>query len=100
MVFETKTLKRVASLLFVFYITLLVTALAQDPSGRPAEPKQDPSGRPNDSRPTKPSKKPTKPPTRRSDPGPATVTLTVLTDPPQVNVLIDGEARGASNAEG
>jgi tetratricopeptide (TPR) repeat protein len=100
MVFETKTLKRVAFLLFVFYITLRVAALAQDPSGRPVEPKQDPTGRPTDPRLTKPSKKPTKAPTRRSDPGPATVTLTVLTDPPQANVLIDGEARGASNAEG
>ena len=100
MAFETRTLKRSASLLFVFYITLFVSALAQDPSGRPAEPKQDPSGRPTEGRPTKPSKKPTKPPTRRADPGPATVTLTVLTDPPQTSVLVDGEERGASNAEG
>jgi len=90
---------RFASLLLTFGCLSLVQALAQDPSGRPTEPAQDPTGRPTDSR--KPTRKPpVKTPPRRTDNGPATVTLTVLTDPPESNVLIDGEQRGASNAEG
>lgn len=100
MAFQRRTLTQLALLLLVFCFTSLAPALAQDPSGRPTEPKQDPTGRPAEPRGTKPPKKSTKTTTRRSDAGPATVTLTVLTDPPEANVLVDGEQRGASNAEG
>jgi tetratricopeptide (TPR) repeat protein len=95
-----RTLTRIALLFFVLFLTRLAPAWAQDPSGRPTEPKQDPSGRPTDARPGKPSKKPAKTPPRRTDATPATVTLTVLTDPPESSVLVEGEERGASNAEG
>src|SRR5437868_4414824 len=91
---------RTALFLFVFFLTSLTPAWAQDPSGRPTEPPQDPTGRPTDARPTKPSKKPTKTPPRRVEAGPATVTLTVLTDPPEAAVFVEGEPRGTSNGEG
>jgi tetratricopeptide (TPR) repeat protein len=62
---------------------------------------QDPSGRPTDPPPTKPSnKKPPKKPPVKPDPGPVTVILTVLTDPPQSDVFINGDKRGVTNAEG
>ena len=99
MALQKRMLTRFAWLLVVFCCLPLAQALAQDPSGRPTEPSQDPTGRPNDSR-KPPRKPPAKTPPRRTDNGPATVTLTVLTDPPESNVLIDGEQRGASNAEG
>jgi tetratricopeptide (TPR) repeat protein len=100
MALQRRRLTPFASLLLVFCFTSLVPAWAQDPSGRPTEPKQDPSGRPTEPRGTRPPRKPPKTSPRRSDAGAATVTLTVLTDPPQSNVLVDGEQRGASNAEG
>ncbi|HJQ26217.1 MAG TPA: tetratricopeptide repeat protein [Blastocatellia bacterium] len=93
-------LTRTALALFVFFLISLAPAWAQDPSGRPTEPPQDPSGRPTEARPTKPSKKPAKTPPRRVDNGPATVTLTVLTDPPEAAVFVEGEPRGTSNGEG
>ncbi|MEK6324880.1 MAG: tetratricopeptide repeat protein [Acidobacteriota bacterium] len=71
---------------------LLVVAL---PAGSLA---QDPSGRP----PNRNSKKPppkVKPP-KTIEPQPITVTLTVLTDPPECAVFVNGEARGVTNAEG
>lgn len=76
----------ISLLLMAAFVT--VTAV-QDPSGRPTEP------------PSKGGKKST---SRRApvrvDPGPITVTLTVLTDPPESAVFINGESRGATNAEG
>lgn len=98
MAFQRRTLAQFASLLFVVCLTAPMPAPAQDASGRPIEPKQDPSGRPTD--PKKTPKKPVRTPPRRVDNGPATVTLTVLTDPPSASILVDGEQRGASNAEG
>jgi tetratricopeptide (TPR) repeat protein len=100
MAFQRRMLTRFASVLLVFYAASLVQALAQDPSGRPTEPAQDPSGRPAEPRGTKPPKKPTRTPPRRTESGPATVTLTVLTDPPESSILVEGEPRGTSNAEG
>jgi Flp pilus assembly protein TadD len=60
-------------------------SFAQDPSGRPSDPKG--------------KKTPVKP-KPKTEPGPITVTLTVLTDPPESLVLINGEERGTSNGEG
>src|SRR5262249_52766228 len=68
--------------LVVLLLTFSTSALAQDPTGRP-DPKKKP--------PTK------KPPTK---PEPITVTLTVLTDPPECSVFINGEPRGVTNSEG
>jgi tetratricopeptide (TPR) repeat protein len=99
MALQKRMLMRLAWLLLAYACLSPALALAQDPSGRPTEPAQDPSGRPTERGPKSP-KKPVKTPPRRADNGPATVTLTVLTDPPESNVLIDGEQRGASNAEG
>jgi Tfp pilus assembly protein PilF len=57
---------------------------------------QDPSGRPTDTKSKKtPGKKPGK-----SEPQPVTVTLTVLSDPPESEVYVDGEQRGVTNGEG
>lgn len=100
MAFQRRMLTRLASLLLVFYLASLAQALAQDPSGRPTEPTQDPTGRPSEPRGTKPNKKPPRTTPRRTETGPATVTLTVLTDPPESSILVEGESRGTSNAEG
>ncbi len=64
-----------------------VSAVAQDPSGRPPE------------SPSK-GKRTTKRTGTKPDPGPITVTLTILTDPPESEIYINGEQRGATNAEG
>lgn len=70
-------------------ITLLLVfsanALAQDPTGRPKIKPKPPA--------TPTVKKP-------NTPVPITVTLTVLTNPPQSMVFINGEERGVSDAEG
>src|SRR6185369_14462132 len=60
------------------------TSVAQDPTGRPTDPKKKP-----------PKVKPTK-----VEPQPVTITLTVLSDPPESAVFINGEERGVTNAEG
>src|SRR4030095_14493965 len=80
--------------LTVFTFSILVTVLlavaapatsvAQDPTGRPTDPKKKP-----------PKAKPTK-----VEPQPITVTLTVLSDPPEAAVFINGEERGVTNGEG
>jgi tetratricopeptide (TPR) repeat protein len=83
------TLIRFTVISFLLMAVLVTTTVAQDPSGRPTEP------------PPKSGKK--APPRRnqpRVDPGPITVTLTVLTDPPESEVFINGESRGVTNAEG
>ncbi|HYP27880.1 MAG TPA: tetratricopeptide repeat protein [Blastocatellia bacterium] len=59
---------------------------------------QDPSGRPPGTTPR--SKRPVKKPAGRAEPQPLTVTLTVLTEPPESAVYINGEQRGVTNAEG
>ena len=56
---------------------------------------QDPSGRPSGTR-----KPPAKKPPAKVEPQVMTVILTVLTDPPQSAVYINGERRGLTNADG
>jgi tetratricopeptide (TPR) repeat protein len=68
----------------VVLLALSVCVLAQDPTGRPKDPKKG-----------KTVKKPVK-----VEPQPLTVTLTVLTNPPQSTVLVNGEERGVTDAEG
>jgi len=77
--------KTAVTLLLVFAITSAV--LAQDPTGRPTDPK-------NKKAPATTKKQPVKPAE------PFTVTLTVLTTPPGSTVLVNGEERGVTNEEG
>src|SRR5262245_53579998 len=76
------SLARRTAALVILILSLAVSALAQDPSGRPTDPK---------------GKKPTKKPTSPTAP---TITLTVLTNPPESTVYMNGEKRGVTNAEG
>lgn len=72
-------------MLIVALLGTLSVGFAQDPTGRPkGKPKTPPA-----------AKKPTK-----TEPVPVTVTLTVLTTPPESVVLINGEQRGVTDAEG
>ena len=77
--------KTAVTLSLVFAITSAV--LAQDPTGRPADPK-------NKKAPANTKKQPVKPAE------PFTVTLTVLTTPPGSTVLVNGDERGVTNEEG
>src|SRR5437588_12691991 len=56
---------------------------------------QDPSGRPTDTKGKKTTKK-----TGKVEPQPTTIMLTVLTDPPESDVFVNGEQRGSTNGEG
>jgi hypothetical protein len=56
---------------------------------------QDPSGRPTDTKGKKTTKK-----TGKTEPQPTTIMLTVLTDPPESDVFVNGEQRGSTNGEG
>ena len=76
------------ALFVAFSLAFCVPGFGQDPSGRPT------------ANPTKPPKKPPKRPSARPEPPPVTVMLTVLTDPPESTVMINGEARGTTNGEG
>ncbi|HSB11623.1 MAG TPA: tetratricopeptide repeat protein [Blastocatellia bacterium] len=83
------SLRRLLAPLTTLIVLLLVfsaSALAQDPTGRPKTKPKTPAPS---------AKKPTK-----NEPVPITVTLTVLTNPPESTVLINGEQRGVSDAEG
>lgn len=82
------------SFLTAFIFSILVTGLlvVAAPASNPA---QDPTGRPSD-----PKKKPPKPKPTKTEPQPVTITLTVLTDPPESAVFINGEERGVTNNEG
>jgi Flp pilus assembly protein TadD len=71
---------------FLLVFTLPAAVLAQDPTGRP-DPKKKP--------PASTKKGPTK-----AEPTPMTVILTVLTNPPESTVLVNGEERGVTNNEG
>src|SRR5215467_15878410 len=51
---------------------------------------QNPTGRPDPKKPKKPANKPT----------PITVTLTIITDPPESRVFVNGEERGTTDSEG
>ncbi len=62
---------------------------------------QDPSGRPKEIVEPKSNKKPsTRKPSGPPEPTPLTIMLTVLTDQPESTVLINGERRGVTDAEG
>ena len=76
-------------------ISLLVlgtATLAQDPTGRPTTPPKSPS--------KTPPKTPGKNPAKSTTPPPATVTLTILSDPPESAVFINGNRRGVTSEEG
>ena len=75
------------SLVFLLVFAATTLSLAQDPTGRP-----DPKGK---KPPANPKKNPVK-----TEPVPITVTLTVLTTPPESAVFVNGEERGVTNAEG
>jgi Flp pilus assembly protein TadD len=77
------SLSRLTSLAVVL-LALSVAGFGQDPSGRPTDPK---------------GKKTTKK-TGKVEPQPITIMLTVLTDPPESEVYINGEKRGVTNSEG
>src|SRR5262245_33532029 len=68
-----------------FFLALSLPAVsnAQDPTGRPSS-----------------SSRRKKAPSKAAVPESMTVILTILTDPPGCQVLINGEAKGATNAEG
>lgn len=77
------------SLALLLALVLAVSGFAQDPTGRP----KDPKGK------KPPVTTPKKPPVK-AEPVPATVTLTVLTTPPESTVFVNGEDRGVTNGEG
>ena len=81
------SLGRKVSFAVLLVLALAAFAVAQDPTGRP-----DPKGKKPPVTPKKPVVKP--------EPVPVTVTLTVLTTPPGSTVLVNGEERGVTNAEG
>ncbi|HKP86556.1 MAG TPA: tetratricopeptide repeat protein [Blastocatellia bacterium] len=88
MFFNKSSYKRIASLL-VLSFSLLTPCFGQDPSGRPTE-----------TAPPKSGKKPPRKQPARVEPGPMTITLTVLTDPAESDVYINGDKRGVTNSEG
>lgn len=73
-----------ALLAVLLVISLRVSSLGQDPSGRPKE--------------TKGKKPPVK--KGKTEPQPVTIMLTVLTEPPESEVYVNGEQRGVTNSEG
>ena len=75
------------TLSFLLVLAMTAVGLAQDPTGRP-----DPKGK---KPPVNTKKQPSK-----TEPGPITVTLTVLTTPPESTVVVNGEERGVTNNEG
>jgi tetratricopeptide (TPR) repeat protein len=75
------------SLAVLMVLALPVCSFGQDPTGRPTDPKKKP--------PTTPPK--VKP---KAEAQPITVTLTVLTDPPECAVFVNSEQRGATNGQG
>jgi len=76
------------SMIFLLSVGLVDECRAQDPSGRP------PGTTPKTKKPV------VKRPSSRGEPQPFTVTLTVLTEPGESTVYINGEQRGVTNAEG
>jgi Flp pilus assembly protein TadD len=79
------TLAQKTTLSCLLVLAMTATGFAQDPTGRP-DPKKKP-----------PVNKKT---SVKTDPGPITVTLTVLTTPPESTVIVNGEERGVTNNEG
>jgi tetratricopeptide (TPR) repeat protein len=76
--------------------TLLLTLLTASVLVATASPclAQDPTGRPS------PARRPPRRAPTRTEPPPITVILTILSDPPECDVTINGEHRGTTNAEG
>ena len=91
MMIFNKSLSRLFALLTIMVFALAgiftPTVLGQDPTGRPKTPR------------TRPKPPPKKPPAK-PEPTEITVILTVLTDPPECTVYINGNARGLTNSEG
>ena len=81
---ESLVLSRLTSFAAVVLLALSVAGFGQDPSGRPTDTK---------------GKKTTKKP-GKVEPQPATIMLTVLTDPPDSEVYVNGEKRGVTNGDG
>lgn len=76
------------TVLTVFLIaTFCLTALAQDPTGRPT--KKPPVKRP-----------PVKRPPVKAEPEPPTVTLTIMSNTEGATVIINGDRRGVTDSEG
>lgn len=81
-----QSIARKSSLALLLLLALSTVGFGQDPSGRPKEPK---------------GKKTTvKKPPVKSEPVAPTVTLTILTNPPESTVFVNGEERGVTNGEG
>lgn len=83
------SLARKTSLAGLLVLALAAAIFAQDPTGRPPDPKGK-----------KPPVTPPKKPPVKLEPVPITVTLTVLTTPPGSTVFVNGEERGVTNGEG
>ena len=79
------SLPRKYSLAVLLLLAMATAGFAQDPTGRPKGKKP----------PVTPKKQPVK-----TEPVPVTVTLTVLTTPPESTVFLNGEERGVTNGEG
>ena len=80
---------RAVSISLLLSLVFVSAGYSQDPSGRPTDPN------------TKGKKPPNKKtPSTKGEPQPLTVTLTVLTDPPASQVLVNGQPRGVTNDEG
>jgi tetratricopeptide (TPR) repeat protein len=77
---------RMTGILSTVILSVTLIGFAQDPTGRPTSP-------PKDKR--LPKRAPVK-----TEPVPISVILTVLTDPPESTVFINGDERGVSSAEG
>lgn len=73
------------SLMSLMILVLAGAGFGQDPTGRPKGKKPPPN---------------TKKPPVKTEPVPITVTLTVLTTPPESTVFVNGEERGVTNSEG
>ncbi len=84
---QPPSLSRRTSIALLLVLALSTASFAQDPSGRPTEKGKKP--------PVTPKK-----PTTKTEPVPITVTLTVLTNPPESTVFVNGEERGVTNGEG
>jgi tetratricopeptide (TPR) repeat protein len=78
-------LETLFAILLLTLTGLVHSTYAQDPSGRPKEPRRRPS---------------TKKPPAKPEPQVMTVILTVLTDPPEAAVYVNGDKRGVTNTEG
>ncbi|MCI0486030.1 MAG: hypothetical protein L0229_05470 [Blastocatellia bacterium] len=78
----------IAAAVFAMAGIFISNGLGQDPTGRPKETRE-----PRNRRPVK------RPPVKVEPPAP-TVILTILTDPPECTVYINGDARGVTDSEG